>query len=351
MSIILQGFNWMSHKNPSYYNHLQNQTPKMTKMNINKLWLPPCSKSYDPEGYNPCDYYDLHSEYGNKYELSDLVKFGNDCNIDSIADIVCWSCFGNHCKSHYTFNFRRRIVSDPMIFQEFLHYIRYLSEDLEFKGLRFDYLKAEPCKSLCKYITESGHMNDSFIVGELWESMNYTGSYLDYDQDKHRKQIVNYIDGIDQPVHMFDFTLKGILQEAITKNEYWRLQDSQGKSPGVSGWWPERSVTFIDNHDTLGQYHWPFSFREEDVVAGYAYIFTHPGNPCIYIDHFVQYYETLLKLSEICQEYSPKTVDILCANDKGYCAKINDTLYVCIGDVECPGTKELFSYGKVRIYE
>jgi len=30
--------------------------------------------------------------------------------------------------------------------------------------------------------------------------------------------------------------------------EYWRLRDCAGKAPGLVGWWPSRSVTFIDNH-------------------------------------------------------------------------------------------------------
>lgn len=34
------------------------------------------------------------------------------------------------------------------------------------------------------------------------------------------------------------------------KGQYWRLCDSQGKPPGVMGWWPSRAVTFLDNHDT-----------------------------------------------------------------------------------------------------
>ena len=32
--------------------------------------------------------------------------------------------------------------------------------------------------------------------------------------------------------------------------------------PGVMGWWPERSVTFLENHDTgSSQMHWPFPDR------------------------------------------------------------------------------------------
>jgi alpha-amylase len=42
------------------------------------------------------------------------------------------------------------------------------------------------------------------------------------------------------------------LQEAVKHCEYWRLADSKNKAPGLIGWWPQRSVTFVDNHDTGG---------------------------------------------------------------------------------------------------
>jgi hypothetical protein len=32
--------------------------------------------------------------------------------------------------------------------------------------------------------------------------------------------------------------------------EYWRLRDAVGKPAGLLGWWPSRSVTFLENHDT-----------------------------------------------------------------------------------------------------
>jgi len=35
------------------------------------------------------------------------------------------------------------------------------------------------------------------------------------------------------------------------RNEYWRLKDAEGKPPGLVGWWPSRSVLFLENHDTV----------------------------------------------------------------------------------------------------
>lgn len=72
----------------------------------------------------------------------------------------------------------------------------------------------------------------------------------------------------------FDFTTKGILQEAV-KGELWRLKDCRGKAPGVIGWWSSRSITFIENHDTGStQSHWPFPSNHVMEV-----IF--PSNTCV----------------------------------------------------------------------
>lgn len=49
---------------------------------------------------------------------------------------------------------------------------------------------------------------------------------------------------------LFDFPTKGILAEAVRHSQYWRLIDHEGRMPGLAGYWPSRSVTFIDNHDT-----------------------------------------------------------------------------------------------------
>lgn len=82
----------------------------------------------------------------------------------------------------------------------------------------------------------------------------------------------------------FDFTTKGILQEAVARREYWRLIDEKGCAPGLVGVWPSRAVLFVDNHDTGSSLqHWPFP--NGNLPEGYAYIITHPGTPCIFYDH------------------------------------------------------------------
>ena len=92
---------------------------------------------------------------------------------------------------------------------------------------------------------------------------------------------MNWVDkvGGKGPATTFDFTTKGILNVAV-EGELWRLRGTDGKAPGMIGWWPAKAVTFVDNHDTGSTQHmWPFP--SDRVMQGYAYILTHPGTPCI----------------------------------------------------------------------
>ncbi|PRQ38329.1 putative alpha-amylase [Rosa chinensis] len=50
--------------------------------------------------------------------------------------------------------------------------------------------------------------------------------------NSHRQRIISWIDGTGQLSATFDFTTKGVLQEAV-KGQLWRLCDPQGKPPGV----------------------------------------------------------------------------------------------------------------------
>lgn len=121
-------------------------------------------------------------------------------------------------------------------------------------------------------------------------------------QDRHRQQIIDWINAAGGTATAFDVTTKGIMHAVFEacpvphcllrisfcarsvvsvrligasrcevpvhvpsastqchilvfgaqRCEYWRLRDSSGKPPGVLGWWPSRATTFLENHDTVG---------------------------------------------------------------------------------------------------
>jgi alpha-amylase len=51
-------------------------------------------------------------------------------------------------------------------------------------------------------------------------------------QDGHRQRTVNWVDATGGTNAAFDFTTKGILQEALGRNELWRLVDAQVRFMG-----------------------------------------------------------------------------------------------------------------------
>ena len=121
--------------------------------------------------------------------------------------------------------------------------------------------------------------------GEFWDTCSYTDGILEYDQRSHRQRTCNWVDASGGNTAAFDFTTKGVLQEACAKGEYWRLMDPDGRPPGLCGIWPSRAVLFLENHDTGSTLqHWPFPTHK--LEEGYAYILTHPGTPTIFYDHW-----------------------------------------------------------------
>ncbi|KHN48526.1 Alpha-amylase type A isozyme [Glycine soja] len=100
--------------------------------------------------------------------------------------------------------------------KDIIGWLRWLRHEVGFHDFRFGFVKGFSPKYVKEYIEGAKPL---FCVGEYWHSCNYKGSTLDYNQ------------------------------EAV-KGDFWRLCDPQGKPPGVIGWWPSRSVTFVDDHDT-----------------------------------------------------------------------------------------------------
>ena len=73
-------------------------------------------------------------------------------------------------------------------------------------------------------------------VGEVWTPLAYDGSGVAaYDQNAHRQQLCDWIDGTGGRAAAFDFTTKGVLQTALERGELWRLRDASGKAPGLIG--------------------------------------------------------------------------------------------------------------------
>jgi alpha-amylase len=384
-AIILQGFNWESY-NKKHYVDITNKAQQIKDAGFNALWFPPVSYAYDGEGlyphsrgYIPLGYTNFNSSYGSESELIQAVQKLKSFGISPIADLVFnhrgvsyyepghqgdnnyarftdydWGLWaftsGTGQNGHgakdtgddfaYAFDID---ITNSTVRNDLSILVKQLKNQIGFEGWRYDYVKGYRGEFV-------SHLNDqtkpNISIGEYWTTMSYCGdNNLCSNQDSHRQEIINWMDstwkGInnktaDDASLAFDFTTKGILQEAVRKGEYWRLKDSQGKATGVLGWWPEKSVTFIDNHDTGStQGHWPFGNRDQ-VLLGYVYILTHPGIPTVFWDHFFHWnlkkeISELIRLRKSAGIKSNSSLEILQAKQGLYVAQINKNTLVKIG--------------------
>lgn len=323
--VLLQGFNWECSKasagnsrergGASWYRVMESKAAAIAEASITAVWLPPPSDSVSIEGYMPRELDCLDSAYGSEAELRSCISALHAVGVKVIADIVINHRCAHEQDSHGAWNeFRGRYVWDAShicsnnkeyrgrglqkqeeVFEpapnvdhtnarvrtDIKEWLNWLRLDVGFDGWRFDFVKGYKGKYVEEYVRAS---QPRLAVGELWDDCAYREGVLEYDQDKHRQRIIDWCDSTSGTAAVFDFTTKGILQEAVQRKEYWRLRDRAGKPPGVVGWWPSRAVTFVENHDTGStQNHWPFPARH--LAQGYAYILTHPGTPTIFYDH------------------------------------------------------------------
>jgi alpha-amylase len=97
--ILLQAFNWESHKRP-WYRDMMSKVPEWAKEGFTAIWLPPPSDSVSPQGYLPRDLYLLDCEYGTESELRELINVCHQHNIKVIADIVINHRCAQRCLLH-----------------------------------------------------------------------------------------------------------------------------------------------------------------------------------------------------------------------------------------------------------
>lgn len=352
--VMLQGFYWESYRHghptqfPSYgdkhwYAIVQSVAPAIREGRFNLIWMPPTSYSGEfSAGYNPKEYFRLDNSYGtfdeHRAALVALLQNG----VEPVADVVInhrdgetsWADFKNPdwgtwaiCRTDEAFtnvasgitntpadqrgdceetadyrpegtynydSFRDIAHTDPRVRKDIERYLLQL-QSLGYRGWRYDMVHGYQAKWIAVY---NRLTKPTFSVGE-------------YDWDKHSQQrgwmwetatngTASNADHLKTSSSVFDFTTQFSLK-SINSGNYSALYGF-GNGIGMVGDttdgqpWKNRSVTFVENHDTgyrtnedgtPQKDHMFDSFANNwQVEQAYAQILTHPGVPCVYWKHY-----------------------------------------------------------------
>jgi len=362
--VMLQCWNWESWRE-DFYERVGSQAEWYADLGFSMVWMPPFTDSVSPEGYMPGDLYNLDSKYGSREELQGAIRALQSRGLKVIGDTVVnhrcaqfqdengvWNRYGGKMdwdqkaivgndpsyrgrgnrKSEDIWSGAPNIDhSQEFVARDLEEWMRWLRNDIGFDGYRFDYARGINGRYVKRYV-EAGQ--PLFCVGEFWDALDYEGTTPKHNQDAHRQRIVDWIDAAGTLSSAFDMTTKGILHAALEGNNFWRLRDDAGRAPGLLGWWPSRTVTFLENHDTGStQGHW--RFPDHALEMGYAYILTHPGTPCVFYDHLYQKcsgaIEQLLELRKRNDLHCRSQLVIAEANHECYAAVVDGKVAVKIG--------------------
>ena len=355
--VMIQGFNWDSHSNTlGWYNVVKDKAADLGAAQIDMIWLPPPSDAAAPQGYLPRKLYDVNSEYGTQAELQAAINELHNYDLKVIADIVInhrvgvtnwadfeqptWGCWavtandewgsngGNPCGNYDTgdnYHAARDIDhTNATVQADLIAWMNWLKGTIGFDGWRYDYVRGFSGYYNSVY---NNATDPYFSVGELWDNLDIN------NYDPHRQQLADWVNATQATSTVFDFTTKGILQQAVN-GELWRLSNNGG-APGLIGWWPAQAVTFVDNHDTgSSQNYWPFP--GDKVMQGYAYILTHPGIPTVFWDHFYDWglhdeIEALIAVRKDNGLHSESNLVIKAAQWDLYAAEIDGKVAMKIG--------------------
>lgn len=367
--IVLQGFHWHSHRgahephsrqHKSWYRVLAESAAPIKAAGFTWVWFPPASDSLAPEGYMPRRWYVFDTPYGSEQELRAALQALEP--VRAMADVVLNHRVGAHTPgadfADPPFRDNRAAVvrddesgvgtgncdtgerhpagrdldhTNPDVRATIKEYLGRL-KGLGFRGFRYDLTKGYHGRFTGEYNDAVG---PDLSIGEFF--------------DRDRQKVTNWLDATGGKSTAFDFPTRYLLWEACTSEDYGRLRsyhNGRAVPGGLLGYWPSRSVTFLDNHDTEyrreteHQYNGDGTrhFAGKTVDMGYAYTLTHPGIPSVFWPHFFDWgaatQERIRRLMQLRQQvgiHSRSHVEIKEASRGLYAALIDDRVAMKLG--------------------
>ncbi|MCK5345492.1 MAG: alpha-amylase, partial [Candidatus Heimdallarchaeota archaeon] len=317
--VMLQGYYWLSPEG-DWWNTVSNYIPEFAEVGFDAIWLPPVSKGasftgISSMGYEPYDYYDLgefnqrggvRTRFGTVEELDSLITNAHANGIALIADLVLnhnnggdseynpntftntltdfsgvasgifprnYSCF-HPCDFAVDDEGSFAIFPDlchdnPYVQSEFIKWGKWLMNEVGFDGWRFDYVKGFSPTVVENWMVEVGQWG----VAEFW--------------DGNKELVKDYMVSTGNTVNAFDFPLLYRLHDMCDSHGLFDL-GRLAYDNGLLGDIPEKSVTFVSNHDTTRDENSNIEYNKH---LAYAYILTHQGYPSVFWrDYFNLYY-------------------------------------------------------------
>ena len=348
--VMLQGFYWESHRfghpdrfpqmgTKHWYEIVRADALDIKQGRFDLIWLPPpCYAGTISAGYNPKQYFNLNNSYGTFAQQRALLMTLTQDGIEPVADIVInhrdgnggwtdfqnpdwglWSicaddeAFSNPASPAYNTPLAQRGAPEEKPFpygadattyaypdfRDIDHtnrtvrrdILRYLLElkSAGYRGWRYDMVQGYHARWVALY---NKRTQPTFSVGE-------------YQWDREGEQrgwswwTATTPGDLGTSSAVFDFSTLFTLKDNKGKYAAWY---GSGNGLGLTGDttdgvpWKQRSVTFLENHDTgyrTNEDGMPQSGHQFDSFAnnweveqGYAYILTHPGVPCVYWKHY-----------------------------------------------------------------
>ena len=403
--VLLQLFTWESSKTKwrledprHWYEIVREKAGAIRRAGFTWGWLPPPCPATRPdgEGYEPTRLHCFDSSYGTEAELWAVIgalrgpdRRGTKALVDVVMNHRCGTTdWGDFSEPHYagpgthgpeeiakanlnavapddpwrrkhdpslsespiqggyrdtyesTTAGRHLDHGNPYVREETKRWLKDYLLELGFSGFRYDMAAGFPAGYVGYY---NDHAQPELSIGEYWREdaatlRDWVGETATHpDQPKSADQRRRCKSAA------FDFALRARLWETFHRDDFTALRTAPGTPPGLLGLWPHAAVTFIENHDTEPVRGNGKEFPQDKILAGYAYLLTHPGKPMVFWSHFFNFgkdqsqqsfeavISRMISIRKQNRVHSGSRCEIVAAGRALYAAIIDDRVAVKLG--------------------